>query len=36
MMMTNYTFKDILLDSEIMAVKELLKKNNLTYEPMSQ
>lgn len=33
MMMTNYTFKDILLDSEIMAVKELLKKNNLTYEP---
>lgn len=31
--MTNYTFKDILLDSEIQDVKDLLKKNNLNYEP---
>lgn len=31
--MTNYIFKDILLESEVANVKALLKKNNLTYEP---
>lgn len=31
--MTNYTFKDVLLPSEISDVKRLLKINNLTYEP---
>ncbi len=30
--MMDYQFKDILLESEINAVKLLLKKNNLTYE----
>lgn len=31
--MTNYTFKDILLESEISDVKKLLQENNLSYEP---
>ncbi len=31
--MTNYTFKDVLLESEISDVIKLLEKNNLTYEP---
>lgn len=31
--MTNYTFKDILIESEINDVKKLLALNNLSYEP---
>ena len=30
--MTHFTFKDILIDSEITDVKELLSLNGLTYE----